>query len=117
MEALDLLDTIEESLRKRRFGTVVRLMVHKTMPDYIKNFLAENMRVEMQDIYALTGPLDLTCLMQITKIERHDLKDPPFTPSSAAGLRMRSTWMTARSSASSARAISCSTIPTTPSRR
>jgi len=90
IEALDLLDTIEESIRKRRFGTVVRLMVHKTMPDYIKEFLAENMKVEMQDIYPLTGPLDLTGLMQITKIERHDLKDRPFSPSIPAGLRLRS---------------------------
>ena len=56
IEALDLLDTIEESIRKRRFGTVVRLMVHKTMPDYIKEFLAENLKVEMQDIYPLDRP-------------------------------------------------------------
>ena len=35
LEAVDLLDTVEESLRKRRFGLVVRLMVHRTMPDYI----------------------------------------------------------------------------------
>lgn len=80
IEALDLLDTIEESIRKRRFGTVVRLMVHKTMPDYIKEFLAENLRVEMQDIYPLTGPLDLTSLSAIYKIERHDLKDRPYVP-------------------------------------
>ena len=90
LEALDLLDTIEESLRKRRFGTVVRLMVHRTMPDYIREFLAENLKVEMQDIYALTGPLDLTCLMQIAKIERHDLKDRPFTPAVPPVLRNRS---------------------------
>jgi polyphosphate kinase len=89
IEALDLLDTIEESIRRRRFGTVVRLMVHKTMPDYIKEFLAENLKVEMQDIYPLSGPLDLTGLMQIARIERHDLKDRPFTPSIPPVLRMR----------------------------
>ncbi len=89
IEALDLLDTIEENLRKRRFGTVVRLMVHKNMPDYIKEILAENLKVEMQDIYPLTGPLDLTALMQVVKIERHDLKDRPFTPTIPRVLRMR----------------------------
>jgi polyphosphate kinase len=89
LEALDLLDTMEESLRKRRFGSVVRLLVHKAMPDYIKEFLAENLRVEMQDIYSLTGPLDLTCLMQIAKIERHDLKDRPLSPAFPAQLRNR----------------------------
>lgn len=89
LEALDLLDTVEESLRRRRFGTVVRVLVHKTMPEHIKTFLAENMRVDLQDIYALTGPLDLTCLMQIAKIERHDLKDPPLVPAVPHALRTR----------------------------
>lgn len=89
LEALDLLDTMEESIRKRRFGTVVRLMVHKTMPDYIKEFLSENLRVEMQDIYCVTGPLDLTCLHQIAKIERYDLLYRPFTPAVPALLRGR----------------------------
>jgi len=90
LEARDLLDTIEESLRKRRFGTDVRLLVHKTMPDYIKEFLAENLKVEMQDIYALSGPLDLTSLTQIAKIERHDLLYRPITPSVPPALRARS---------------------------
>ncbi|RPJ45113.1 MAG: polyphosphate kinase 1, partial [Chloroflexi bacterium] len=90
LEAVDLLDTIEESLRKRRFGTVVRLLVHKTMPDYIREFLAENLKVENQDIYALTGPLDLTCLTQLSKIERHDLKDRPYSPAVPPMLRNRS---------------------------
>jgi polyphosphate kinase len=89
LEALDLLDTIEESLRKRRFGTVVRLLVHKTMPEYIKEFLAENLKVDMQDIYALTGPLDLTSVMQLSRIERHDLKDPPLAPAVPPALRNR----------------------------
>jgi polyphosphate kinase len=89
LEAVDLLDTVEESLRKRRFGMVVRLLVNRTMPDYIREFLAENLKVEGQDIYALSGPLDLTCLMQIAKIERHDLKDRPFTPAVPPMLRNR----------------------------
>ena len=90
LEALDLLDTVEESLRKRRFGSVVRLLVHKTMPDYIKEFLAENLKAEMHDIYPLTGPLDLTCLHQIARIERHDLLYKPYTPSVPPALRQRS---------------------------
>jgi polyphosphate kinase len=90
LEALDLLDTVEDSLRKRRFGTVVRLLVHRTMPDYIREFLAENLKVDRQDIYALSGPLDLTCLFQIGKIDRHDLKDTPYTPALPFSLRARS---------------------------
>lgn len=90
LEAQDLLDSVEESIRKRRFGTVVRLLVHKTMPDHIRDFLIENIKVEPNDVYSLSGPLDLTCLMQLTKIERHDLKDRSFTPYVPPVLRMRS---------------------------
>jgi polyphosphate kinase len=89
IEAIDLLDTIEESVRKRRFGTVVRLMINKTMPTFMKEFLAENLRVEMQDVYALTGPLDLSGLVQLTRIERHELKYPPFTPSVPTVFKVR----------------------------
>jgi polyphosphate kinase len=89
IEAIDLLDTIEESIRKRRFGTVVRLMIHKTMPEFIREFLAENLRVEPQDIYPVTGPLDLSGLGQITRIDRHDLKFPPFTPVVPAVFKVR----------------------------
>lgn len=89
IEALDLLDTIEESIRRRRFGTVVRLMVHKSMPQNIREFLADNLRVETQDIYPLNGPLDFTSLNQISKIDRHDLKDRPFTPVIPPDLRLR----------------------------
>lgn len=89
LEALDLLDSVEASIRKRRFGTVVRLMVHKTMPEYIKEFLAENLKVDLNDVYALTGPLDTTCLHQLAKIDRHDLKDKNFNPAMPAELRRR----------------------------
>ncbi len=89
LEALDLIDLVEESLRRRRFGMVVRLLVHKTMPDYMRDFLAENLKVDRNDIYALTGPLDLTCLMQLTRIDRYDLKDKPFTPVVPPALRNR----------------------------
>ena len=117
LEALDLLDTMEESLRKRRFGMVVRLLVHRAMPDYIKEFLAENLKVEMQDIYSLTGPLDLTSLMQLGKIERHDLKDRPFSPPVPVRLRNRSDLEDNSIFARSARATSSSTTLMIRSRR
>jgi polyphosphate kinase len=89
LEALDLLDVIEESIRKRRFGTVVRLLVHRTMPEFMREFLAENLKVDVNDIYPLTGPLDLTCLFQLARIDRHDLKDRPLVPAMPPVLRLR----------------------------
>jgi polyphosphate kinase len=78
LEALDLLDIIEESVRKRRFGAVVRMMIPRNMPLEIKKILVDNLRVDPNDVYALNGPLVHSDLMEVTKIDRHDLKYKPF---------------------------------------
>jgi polyphosphate kinase len=88
-EADDLLETMEESVRKRRFGEVVRLMVNNKMPTYIREFLAENLKTDASNIYVVDNPLVLSSLMQLTKIERHDLKDRPFSPTLPQALRFR----------------------------
>jgi len=80
LEALDLLETMEESVRKRRFGNVVRLTVHKAMPDNIHNILIENLRMDPNDVYTLDRPLGLSNLMELHNIDRYDLKDAPFVP-------------------------------------
>jgi polyphosphate kinase len=79
-EADDLLATIEESIRLRRFGSVVRVGVEKTMPARIKEILLENLEAAPTDVYELTPPLGLSHLMQLLKIQRPDLKDPPHHP-------------------------------------
>jgi len=88
LEALDLLETIEQGLRRRRFGDVVRVMVNEDMPASIKNVLLENLKVDRNEVYSLRGPLDLTCLMQLTKIDRYDLRDHPFTPAIPSCLKI-----------------------------
>lgn len=80
LEASDLLETMEESVRKRRFGVVVRLAIRKDMPDFLKDILVNNMKVDRNDVYTIDSPLVLTSLIQLTRIERHKLKDRPFTP-------------------------------------
>jgi polyphosphate kinase len=81
-EAEDLIRTIAESLQLRRFGSVVRLGIQKTMPARIKNILVENLEITRDDVYALTPPLGLGHLMALLKIPRPELKDPVFTPAS-----------------------------------
>ena len=80
LEALDLLETIEESILKRRFGDVVRLMVNVDMPQYLKDILIENLEIDRNAIYTMKDPLNLVSLMELTKIDRYDLKFKPFTP-------------------------------------
>ncbi len=79
-EADDLLASIEESIRLRRFGSVVRVAVQRTMPPRIKDILIENLEVTAMDVYELSPPLGLSHLMQLLKIPRADLKDTPYHP-------------------------------------
>jgi len=80
LEADDLLESMEESVRQRRFGSVVRVTINADMPAHVREILIENLEMERNDIYNLLGPLGLSDLMQLYTIDRHDLKDPPFTP-------------------------------------
>ncbi|MBN2502731.1 MAG: polyphosphate kinase 1 [Anaerolineales bacterium] len=88
LEASDLLETMEESVRKRRFGNVVRLSVNANMPNRILEILINNLEVDNRDVYILKGALGLSSLMQLYKlIERYDLKYKPFFPATPSLLR------------------------------
>ena len=85
-EASDLLETVEQGLRHRQFGDVARLEVTAAMPARVRELLIENLLVDPADVYALPGPLGLSDLMQIWKLDRPDLKDPPLMPAVPAAL-------------------------------
>ncbi len=80
LEAEDLLETIEEGVRQRRFGTVIRLMVTEDMPVHILGILMTNLEVEPRQVYRTAGPLSLKRLMDLHAVDRPELKDPPFVP-------------------------------------
>ncbi len=80
LEAADLLETMEQSVRQRRFGSVVRLTINETMPSRLREILMENLEVDHNDIYPLDGPLGLSDLMSLYSIDRYDLKEPTFKP-------------------------------------
>jgi len=81
LEADDLLESMEESMRQRRFGSVVRISVNDAMPAAIRDLLIENLEVDRNDVYAVNGPLGLASLMSLySLVDRHDLKDAPFLP-------------------------------------
>ncbi len=80
LEADDLLESMEENVRLRRFGSVVRVTLNADMPDHIRNILVKNLLLDHNDIYTLHGPLGLSGLMQLHSIDRHDLKEIPFIP-------------------------------------
>src|ERR1700690_1410435 len=80
LEAEDLLETIEEGVRQRRFGAVIRLMVTQDMPAPILGILMTNLEVEPRTVYRTSGPLSLKRLMTLYALDRPELKEPPFVP-------------------------------------
>ncbi|WP_160460126.1 polyphosphate kinase 1 [Chlorobium phaeovibrioides] len=79
-EAGDLLETIEQGIRSRRYGKVVRLDISPQMPGPIKKLLMKNLEVSERNVYAIEGILGLGCLIELLRIERPDLKDESFVP-------------------------------------
>ena len=79
-EAADLLTLIEEEVKKRRLGILVRLEVDKKMPDNLLNFLVNILEVEQNEIYKIDGPINLGDMFALYKIDKRELKYQPFTP-------------------------------------
>lgn len=79
-EAEDLLEAIEATVRRRRFGFVVRLTVGANLPHHVLQLLAKNLEVNQEDIYESKGPLGQSGLMSLLGIDRPDLKDSVFLP-------------------------------------
>ena len=86
-EADDLLMTIEQSLRERHFGNVVRFEVDSSMPDSILHMLMDNFEVGQHDVYRVDGPLALSNLWELLGNERPDLKDEPYRPTRPSPLQ------------------------------
>jgi|RhiMetdeSRZDD1v2_1073273.scaffolds.fasta_scaffold38353_4 polyphosphate kinase len=81
LEADDLLETMEQNIRKRRFASVVQLEIYESMPGHIRELLIENLEIRPNDVYVLPAPLGLSSLWQIyNNVERHDLKFPIYHP-------------------------------------
>ncbi len=78
LEAEDLLETMEQSVRQRRFGSVVRVTVNDSMPSRIRDILIENLEIDRRDIYSLDGPLGLSDIKGLFSLDRYDLKDTPL---------------------------------------
>jgi polyphosphate kinase len=85
-EASDLLATIEQEVRRRRFGAVVRLEVAPRTPKRVRKLLVKQLEITENEIYEVDGPLGPGDLMSLVKLDRRELKDTPFSPAIPAVL-------------------------------
>ncbi len=80
-EAADLLQAVEDELRRRRFGEVVRIEVGAGVSERLHEALVELIGVDPDEVYPVTGPLDHGALWQIVKLPgMPELRDPPWVP-------------------------------------
>ncbi len=79
-EEVNLMTVMRESIAQRAFGPVVRLMIDRTMPDDVRDWLVEHLGATADELYIVDGPLATEDLWELAAIDRQDLKDPPLTP-------------------------------------
>jgi polyphosphate kinase len=80
-EADDLLQAVEDELRRRRFGEVVRLEVGARMDPALRARLIDWLGVDEVQVYDVEGTLDLGDLWEIANLDGHaELRQTPWTP-------------------------------------
>ncbi|WP_016698304.1 RNA degradosome polyphosphate kinase [Actinoalloteichus spitiensis] len=76
----DLLQALERELARRRFGPPVRLEVSDAMSPHTLELLLRELDVDPNDVVRVPGPLDLSCLSLLHRVDLPQLKDRPFVP-------------------------------------
>ncbi|WP_018864102.1 polyphosphate kinase 1 [Thioalkalivibrio sp. ARh3] len=77
----DLLNALEGELPSRNYGAAVRLEVADNCPGEVAQFLLQEFRLEADDLYQVTGLVNLNRMMAVYDlVDRPDLKFPPFIP-------------------------------------
>ena len=83
-EAEDLLKEIEEQVRKRRYGEIIRLEVEDDIEPEILDYIIMELKINKDDIFRVGGPIDLTFLSKVNKLVGKDrfneLRYPAHAP-------------------------------------
>jgi len=85
-ESEDILTSIEQELARRRFGPPVRLEIENGVDEKLVEKLAEEIKINPENIIHIGAHLDLTSLNKIADLDFPDLKFDPFRSRSAKAL-------------------------------
>ncbi len=78
-DAADLLQAVEDELRRRRFGEVVRVEVGTDCSERLRDELAALLGVQEDEVYPVDGLLDMGALWQIVKLPGYnELREEPL---------------------------------------
>ena len=79
-EAADLLQLVEDEVRRRRWGDAVRLEVLEGMPEGRVEQLRRNLHLQPEDVYVLPHHLNVVDFMELAQLPIPELRDPPASP-------------------------------------
>ena len=82
-EADDLLEAVQLELRRRRFGDIVRVEVSAGIEEPMLERLKRGLGVTDDQIYMVPGLIDLADAMELSRLDRPELKDDPWVPVTA----------------------------------
>ena len=77
-EAEDLLTAVEMELRRRRFQGAVRLEVADSISPEVLNLLLRELDLTPEEVYRISGPVDLSGLSIIADLPRPELRWSPW---------------------------------------
>jgi len=87
-EAEDLLSAIQTELRRRRRqGRAVRLEVDPDLPSHYLDLMVRELELDSDDVYQVSGLLDLGSVDTLADLERPDLKSPVWIPATQPRLQ------------------------------
>jgi polyphosphate kinase len=95
-ESDDMLRLIEDRLKARQHGEAVRLEVAADASEELsrliidEEYIRDNSPEGYSEVYRIPGPLDLTAMMELTRLPQCDhLRDQPIFPQTPRGIRRR----------------------------
>lgn len=79
-EAEDLLKVIEQQVRMRQWGEIIRLEVDEHLDPRLLTWLTDSLKIGEQDVFSANGSLDLTFLMKLYSTVAPDYPDLAYEP-------------------------------------
>ncbi|SFO27360.1 polyphosphate kinase [Cohaesibacter marisflavi] len=73
-EAEDLVRHFESALKRRRRGSIIRLELETSTDEDLRNFVAHAVDVDDDEVVDIDGPLGLSDLSELVKLDRPELK-------------------------------------------
>ena len=80
-ESEDLLTAVQLSLKQRKWGSAIRLEIEHGINPLLLKMLEEELEISPEEVYKISGPIDLTFLMKLSGLKGYDcLRYEPIKP-------------------------------------